>query len=178
MGKIISPEEFVKTFREVAGYREKELFKLWWSSNAKYTDRILTNQGGVLAEVSKRLELEYRQEKVRMDAMLYQPINGVRAISVAVEHENDGDSSFDEMWRLSLLNVPLKVLITYPSHGEEALMLGRYANIAEALDVYGDFHVQRRQLVIFGFSDYPNRSIEWRCYVLSPNGFMRMEVKS
>ncbi|MCH8052113.1 MAG: hypothetical protein IIC86_08860 [Chloroflexi bacterium] len=176
MTTLVSPEQFVKVFREVAGREESDLYKLWWSSNKKYTDKFLAPHAGVMAEVAGLLDLEYRREKVRMDAMLYKPVNGVRAVLVAVEHENAAETAKDEAWRLSLLNVPLKVLFTYPEHGEEALLLGEYARVLSDANVFGQFDGLRRQLVIFGFADESDRTIDWRSYLHSDKGFVSLEA--
>ncbi|MEX0682586.1 MAG: hypothetical protein WD472_03935 [Dehalococcoidia bacterium] len=122
------------------------------------------------------LKPQYRREKARMDAMLYQPVNGCRAISVAIEHEHNAETAQNEAWRLSLLNSPLKVLVTYPEYGEGALLLNSYATVLEAVDTFRDFHKFRRQLVVFGFSEYSAKSIEWQYYLYSRAGFTRCEV--
>ena len=178
MTTMVSPAEFVAHFHAIVRAEEKQLDDLWWTSNPGYTEKFLAPPAGIFPQIANGLGFEYRREKARMDAMLYEPINGVRRISVAVEHEHDADKTdHNELWRLSLLNVPLKVLVTYPNYGEQALLLSRYANVIQAADLFQDFDRLRRQLVVFGFSDEPGAPIDWRYYSYSKTGFVPMEVK-
>ena len=96
----------------------------------------------------------------------------VKAISVAIEHENKAALSCEEMHKLQLLNVPLKVLITYPSGTAQGdKLLAQYADIITGADWFGDIATHRRQLVIFG--EAMNR---WRFYAYGHRGFARLDA--
>jgi len=172
MIRIVTPEQFVDAFDAVVRRREKELRKLWWEPR-KYTMNFLAPQVGVLPQVASDLGLKYRREIGRVDAMFYQPVNGVRAVSIAVEHEQSAEGARREAWTLSLLNVPLKVLVTYPEPGDEDEVLDSYATVLEATDIFHDFDTLKRQVVVFGFGD---RGIEWHYYVNSRSGFVPLKV--
>jgi hypothetical protein len=177
MTETVSPAQFIQAFRQIAVGEEKDLYGLWWKLK-KYTEKFLAPPGGVMAQVAQLLGLQYLREKVRVDAMLYRPANGFPAVLVAVEHEHDAESAHSEIWKLSLLNSPLKVLVTYPENGQEALLLDRYAGVLKAVDVCGDAPTRRQQLVIFGFADQSERSVEWRSYLYGESGFKLTEGQS
>jgi hypothetical protein len=96
----------------------------------------------------------------------------VKAISVAIEHENNPALSCEEMHKLQLLNVPLKVPITYPSDSAWGdRLLAQYEEIITGADWFGDIATLRRQLVIFG--EARNR---WRFYAYGDGGFARLDA--
>jgi hypothetical protein len=93
-------------------------------------------------------------------------------ICVALEHETDVHNSYKEMNKLQLLNVPLKVLITYASEGFETdLLLRNYQRILRAADVYEDFATTRRQLLILGT---PKTARDWHFFAYESDGFVQM----
>jgi hypothetical protein len=172
MTKVVSPEEFVQAFDAVVSGMEKQLLREWLDQT-KYTATFFTPQVGVLPQVASQLGFEYHREVGRVDAIFYQPLNGVKRVSVAIEHEHWAEGTRREAWTLSMWNVPLKVLITYPEPGEEQLLLDSYVPVFEATDLFQDFHNVKRQLMIFGFAD---ESVDWRYYVYSKTGFVRLGV--
>jgi hypothetical protein len=93
-------------------------------------------------------------------------------ICVAIEHEIDLRTTYREMNKLQLFNVPLKVLITYAAEGIEAdSLLRNYERIMRAADVYDDFETKRRQLLILGT---PKTVRDWRFYSYESDGFVLM----
>jgi hypothetical protein len=173
MPTFVSYDRFVNTFREVAGGVEEQLLEQWLEQK-KYTDTFLLPGTGVLPRIAARLGLEYQREVGRVDAIFYAPVDGNKSVSVAVEHEHIAATTSQEMWSLSLLNVPLKVLITYPNEGDERRLLDSYLQVFRAADIFNDFCDLRRQLVIFGCAD---DSVTWRFYVYSGTGFTPFEVR-
>lgn len=93
-------------------------------------------------------------------------------ICVAIAHESDVRSTYKEMNKLQLFNVPLKVLISYAAEGFETdLLLRKYEKILQAADVYDDFATMRRQLLILGT---PKTAKDWRFYAYEADGFVYM----
>ena len=85
-------------------------------------------------------------------------------ILVAIEHENDPNTSGEEMSKLSWMAVPLKVLITYPRSGpEERQLLNRYSRILAGA---GAAASNGYQLVIFGLPGL-GQGARWKAYVYS-----------
>ena len=92
-------------------------------------------------------------------------------LSVAMEHENDSTTSYEEMNKLSVFNASLKVLVTYPEQDddpeqeEDNTLLRNYTKQVKSADVFGDFADKRRQMVIFGRKK--NDAIHWEYYLFN-----------
>jgi len=177
MTRIVAPEEFVSAFDAVIRRRQVEVAALWWEAK-KYSELFLDRETGILPEVATVLGLSYWSEYFKIDAVFYEELDNVhfrpdwnvaRSLAVAVEHENIGTSSPYEASKLSLFNVPLKVLITYPGRSQEESLLSSYADILRAADVFHDFASLRRQIVVFGWKD--NDRVTWRYHVFTDHGF-------
>jgi hypothetical protein len=95
-------------------------------------------------------------------------------ISVAVEHENECAGTAQEMNKLQLFNAPLKVLITYPYKRNSDSLLGRYAEIISAADVFDDISTLRRQLVIFGWKEGQN--VGWKGFEYAQGSFRETDA--
>jgi hypothetical protein len=136
----------------------------------------------IFPQIARHLRLlAWGKEYYTLDGVFYEERENqhVRAneayakwICVAIEHESDLRSTYKEMNKLQLFNVPLKVLITYAAEGAEAdSLLRNYERIVRAADAYDDFATTRRQLVILGT---PKTVEEWRFFVYENDGFVQM----
>jgi hypothetical protein len=148
---VVSPEAFASEFCKGVSAEQNALDALLGRAN-EYTSHVLN---AVLQPVASALgySCEYEYGLWRLDGVFF-PKDGPRGdyFHVAVEHENVGDRAVQELLKLSLLNIPLKVLITYAYH--EPQNLGRYlADLSTriaSMDYFGDFAHKRRQLLILG----------------------------
>lgn len=135
-----------------------------------------------MTKVAKELELLPYTEKdyYWLDAIFCEAYDHVhfpensryaKYIVVAIEHENDCDSSVIEMNKLQIYNAPLKVLITYcDSDKKTEEQLAKYSIIMNDADVFSDFDYLRRQLVIFGRLKGP--IVDWNYYVYDGSRFV------
>lgn len=190
MTRIISPEEFVSTFNSVVHGRMAKIIKLWDHKYAKeYTHLFLDPEQGILQEVARTFELNYRREYRRLDAVFFESQDGRHFsrqknmpsfLTVAIEHESGARGSHDEVNKLSLTaNAPLKVLITYPtlsssSQYNEDRLLSTYAEIAQDADIFRDLSSSRRLVVVFGNNN--GADISWRYFVYADGHFVPMET--
>jgi hypothetical protein len=183
--RIISPEDFARTFDAVVTSREHEILALWNSPNAKaYTSLLLNRDNGIFVQVCERFGLKYAIPWWTIDAIFYESADVenfpvawrmAKHICVAIEHENSVARSHYEINKLSLFNAPLKVLVTYPSgdrgRHEESAVLARYAKILDDADIFGDFGSYRRQLVVFGSRDGEGGNPVWRYHTYNGREF-------
>jgi hypothetical protein len=175
--RIISPEDFDQVFRNVAARRKTELGRCW-SDSPEYTNLFLKAENCLLAQVAKGLNLEYRSEYWGIDAVMYEradhlnfPSGGwAEQLTIVIEHENEVAGAHTEINKLTRYNSPLKVLITYPWVRSAPKNLETYADIVRRADVFSDFTLQRRHLVLYGFG--PEDSITWETYVYKLGEFV------
>jgi hypothetical protein len=164
---VITPEEFCERFTRVVS-NNAETIRASWSENKGHTHTMLRV---VLPRIAESLNIQCRCDKNywwldgvffdELDEVNFRGLTYAKAVSVAIEHENDGRASFQEINKLQLYNVPLKVLITYANDGENTKqLLSKYSSIICDADWAGDIATKRRQLVIFGDS-----ADIWRFYI-------------
>ncbi len=154
---MISAELFREAFFEVVEKEQDNLdAKLGRIDKDKnrtelYTEYMMDN---VLTAIAEKLNCRYEKEKYKLDAVFYpNKKNSNRYFHVAIEHENYGDSADEELEKLSLFNVPLKVLITYLYYGNDNVdyYLKRWSeSVISEMDYFEDFADKRRQLLIIG----------------------------
>lgn len=143
-----------------------------WQSATAYTSLFLDESGsnggpGFLRRVAGSLGLNFvEQEYFRIDAVFFNERwdgeflgpNWAKRILVAFEHENDWRSSAQEMSKLALLDVPLKVLVTFSRSDDEATeLLDQFDKIIRAA-MSGP---QAQSLIIFGQKQLKERSVTW-----------------
>ena len=187
---MISAESFIEAFFEVV---EKEQDKL--DANMGRIDKekkrteLYTQymMDKVLSSIADKLDCRYEKEKYKLDAVFFPNKNNInRYFHVAIEHENYGDHAHEELGKLSLFNVPLKVLITYLYFSEENVnnTLKNWADsIISKMDYFNDFADKRKQLLIIGRRDpyktYENQSElhrinpAWTSYIWNGDKFVR-----
>ena len=170
--------ESVALARKISGGRP---FRGGWRTKLVLERELEHHDGarepGLLSALAERLQLNYRREFYGYDVIFHrdeiryygQAVRGhwiaPGDISVVLEHENDPETSQHEVYKLSLLAVPLKVLVTYPdSYGHVGEVLESYLEVLSASPVpwIGTF------LVIFGL---PRRGspADWIAYVYDQN---------
>lgn len=177
--KLLTPRDFRNAFLAVmkaehASFRSAVRFEA--KSYAYYM------RSDIFPKIARRLGLlAWGKEYYTLDGIFYEEreTEHVRAnamyakwISVAIEHETDARTTYKEMNKLQLFNVPLKVLIAYAAEGAETdSLLRNYERIMRSADVFDDFATARRQLVIFGT---PQTVKEWRFFAYESDGFVHM----
>ena len=185
-GKIVSPQEFKKHFDAVLSVNDAALVKHW--DCFKKTTAVWTTI--IYPQIAKELgSLIHCTEYMDIDAVFFakeddcvkKPVRHYlypQYFSVVMEHENDSNTSFEEMNKLSLINAPLKVLVTYPHQNEadfqmmEDELIKIYQKQMKNADVFGDFKDKRRQMVIFGYKE--NDTIRWEYYLFKDKRFVSM----
>ena len=179
--EALTPEQFWRAFqsaassRTVAGGRP---FGISWRTKQVLERKLGSGDGrqqpGLMESIAQQLHLDYVREFYGYDAVFHrgkvsyggQAIRGRRTapgeISVALEHENDPETSQHELYKLSLLAVPLKVLVTYPlDYGHVSELLESYISVLKLPPV----NWIGTLLIIFGLpSQYPAFA-SWLAYV-------------
>ena len=185
MSRIVSPEEFASIFVRVAKGKEATISEAWDGPSAKYSLLLLDQEDGVLPSVAKELALDYRREHWTVDAIMFEKRDAdnfpedwgmAEVLTLAIEHENDGNDSHYEMHKLTLYNSPLKVLITYPAADSSEKLLRTYSDILRRADAFDDFSTRRRHLVIFGSKS--GGIVRWESYVYRAGEFAPVEDPS
>ena len=187
-GKIVSPQEFKKHFDAVLSVNDVDLVKHW--DCFKKTTAVWTKI--IYPKIAKELgSLIHCPEYMQLDAVFFakedkcvkKPVRHYlypQYFSVVMEHENDSNTSFEEMNKLSLINAPLKVLVTYPKQSaapdqkEKNTLLRNYTKQVKNADVFGDFENKCRQMVIFGYYKKSGKKIRWVYYLYKGKKFDRM----
>ena len=182
-GKIVSPQEFKEHFAVVLNRNNAALVKHW--DCFKKTTAVWTKI--IYPQIAKELgSLIHCPEYMQLDAVFFakeddcvkKPVRHYlypQYFSVVMEHENDSNTSFEEMNKLSLINAPLKVLVTYPyqddapAQKKEKPLLDNYIKQVKNADVFDDFEGKRRQMVIFGYKE--NDTIHWKYYLFKDKRF-------
>ena len=164
------PVAFYQLFREVvADPAHDEQLKSLWRESTEYTAYVTT---AIYPALAKKSDLRNHDKTYwTIDCILFdewdntfQYAQYAKRVYVAIEHENDWRHSATEINKLQLLNVPLRVLITYPNSDKERdKLIGQYNKIIhESHELFNETDSTRRTLVIFGYR-HPN-FIEWTAY--------------
>ena len=175
---IITPDRFKAAFDQIVAGYENQIIKYRFNDR-DFTKLMLNYENGVLHSIANSFNLLYYNEYWTLDAIMYKEnerdhFPGVAHyatnLSIAIEHENEGERSNEEMNKLSLFNAPLKVLITYPPTHEVEGLLNMYSDISKKADVFNDFTDKRRQMVIFG--NFDDKGVLWRHYIYKDGEFV------
>ena len=180
--KTITPRDFRNAFVTVMT-AEHDNFRTAVGFEAKSYNYFM--RSAIFPKIAKQLGLSaWNKEYYTLDGMFYEE-RGTNSsgnytayaqwISVALEHAAKASTTHEEINKLQLFNVALKVLITYAAEGGETdSLLRRYEKIMSAADVFNDFATLKKQLVIFGT---PKTVRDWRFYVYESDGFVLMLPK-
>jgi hypothetical protein len=175
----ITPREFRNAFVAVMKSEQRAFRTAVGFETKSYNYFMRSN---IFPKIAKSLGLmSWNKEYFTLDGMFYEErgtdhsgndATYAKWISVAIEHENNGQKTHAAMNKLQLFNVPLKVMITYAAEGAETdALLRRFEKIIGASDVFNDFATLRQQLVIFGT---PKTARDWRFYAYENDGFVLM----
>ena len=177
-GKIILPQKFKEHLDTILMGKNACLANLW-KDNCGSTKEWEDN---IYPQIAQSTCLQYKAEYRSIDAGFYigrEEFQGKTlgaALLLAIEHENNSCISDDEMHKLCMLNVPLRVLITYPYDEEynhqqckEDGLLERYKHLAKNADLFGDFVDKRQLMVIFGYKE--NDTVRWKYYLFNGEQF-------
>ena len=180
---IVEPWEFRDAFHKVVNISSVNsvLVKNWYKPGS-FTKRW---EKLIYPKVAHELSLKHWRgnksgEYWYLDAIFYRHGSKILAdqgydyatfLSVAVEHENNSTTSYQEMNKLSAFNASLKVLVTYPEQEEdpeqekESTLLRNYTKQIKSADVYGDFVDKRRQMAVFGYKE--NDTVCWEYHLFN-----------
>lgn len=168
--RIIEPGEFISAFNTVSERRLTEITDTWENST-KFTALMLNDKDSVCHQVASLLNLHYFREYWTIDAIFYEEKDEkhfsststfAKHISVALEHENTGIYAHSEMNKLTMLNAPLKILVTYIARRSYASKLREFAEIAQQADIFQDFDVRNKIILVLGYRD--TGALEWHYY--------------
>lgn len=171
---IVDPRSFRDALSVVLHDHESQLRDAW--TRGRDFTSVWKNPNGIYEQLGKRLALRHcHKEYWSIDAVYYErldtdsfpaPGRYAEAIAIAVEHENNSATAHEEINKLSIIDAPLKVLVTYADPGNYAdQLLLKFAAMLERADTFGDFATQRRHMVIFGHKD--DEAINWNYFVFT-----------
>jgi hypothetical protein len=146
---------------------------------------VWAENGGICDRLGKDLGLQCHKPYWWIDAAYYERRDEknfeendglhAEAISIALEHENSVSRSHQEMNKLSLIDVPLKVLVTYPkSRSNAETLLSKFAAILMLADHFDDFATKRRHLVVFGQEQ--DQKINWSFHLFDGKKFVLLDA--
>ena len=163
---------------------QKSLLGHWGSgSDGPFTD---VWKEKIYGKIAANLGMKYSKEYWLIDAGFFEnkePLitkkNRGSFLCVALEHENMSANSYEEMNKLSILNVPLKVLITYPygekadGQEEEDVLLKNYArqirdaysHVNDCISVTEKFANISKCMVVFGYNRVTH--IDWKYHTFN-----------
>jgi hypothetical protein len=158
---FVTPEAFRDAYQRVMLRRSGELFSPW-NDRRRFTSLMLRSSQppAICQEVASELNLSYCPEYWSLDAIFFHskdeehfPPQRIYAegIDVALEHEIDRLSAIGELYKLMMINTPLKVLIAYPAENRAQQLLHLYADVVKRTDIFDDCSVLRRLLVVLGW---------------------------
>lgn len=178
MPVIIEPKYFISAFMEASKSLENKLLKAW-NEPSLYTEIVLGHlkTESLLHDVASILKLKYYTEYWNIDAVFYKNRDEhypeeppyAQYLAIVLEHENVASGAYEEVYKLSTYNSPLKVLITYPDKKKHQHYLDEYTEILKKSDVFEDFVTKRKHLMIFGNKN--KDKIDWRYYLWTDKGF-------
>ena len=171
---IVDPWEFKDAFHKVVNISSVNsvLVKNWYKPGTftKCWEEL------IYPKVARKLSLKHWRgnksgEYWYLDAIFYQHNDKIldaqgyeydyaTFLTVAMEHENDSTTSYEEMNKLSVFNASLKVLITYPAQGDygrsawpsDDVLLKNYKKQIISADFFGLAKENKsRTMVIFGY---------------------------
>lgn len=176
---MITPAEFVAKFEAVLSQPEyRSGLSDNWRNGKQWGKVLCGDEAGVLCLVATALKLKYKSEYMKIDGVMLTSVeiggHSVDSLAVALEDEGLAAHSTWEMNKLALLDVPLKVLITYPKKNKEHLtqdsLLNHYAAVLQALNAFGDLGNRAAYLVIFAGRD-EEKVIHWEYFEYFDHGF-------
>jgi hypothetical protein len=170
--RVVTPKEFSFAFLSATRKESRAISEQWNSALPGFT---AVMEGAVFPGIAQELGLMGHAEYRGIDGVLFEDRDNThfrknqtyaKRVAVVFEHENKPGCSFEEMNKLTLFNVPLKVLVTYATDGSNTdYLLRRYEAIIQAADWFKDVATTRRQLVILG-----EAVNTWRFYVYKSAG--------
>ena len=118
---IVKPKHFISGFKKALITYEQKLLDAW-DNPSLFTEIVLghLNDESLLRDVASNLKLEYYAEYWNIDAVFYKSRDKnyskdtpyAEYLVIALEHENVASGAYEEVYKLSTYNSPLKVLIT------------------------------------------------------------------
>lgn len=176
--KIVTPDEFKASFLSILALRKDEMVAAYHEPRQK-TDLVLDSDRGILSQVASALDLDYCRGCLGVDALFCEgrnskdggnDVDDTAAISVAVEYEIDG-SAHDSVKRLSRINAPLNIIVTY-RNGKPWKRLDRYARMISEIHMPSDLAAERRQMIVFG--NLQEGELFWSFFVYNGENFDRI----
>ncbi|RJQ74158.1 MAG: hypothetical protein C4519_17180 [Desulfobacteraceae bacterium] len=178
--RIIEPEAFKAQFEAAVKVLEQRIIGTRLGSHD--LTRLFVGPEGVLELVAKRLELTPMAEYYKYDMVMfaekdtehfYEQQTYAKVLNVVVEHELKWGMSVEEMNKLTQVNAPLRVLITYPnSEEEQEVIIRKFEKILRYADWAGDIATSRQVLIICGGVD-ENRTY-WDFYTYQNTGLVKI----
>ena len=176
---IITPAVFKQAMMLVLADANVALVDNWYDTSS--STKVWEKSSGIYKQLGDKLDLPFKTElyikgQYFMDAVFYKKAS--THLLVALEHENLASKSHQEIDKFCMLDMPLKVLVTYPKQKNPAD--GYYSqptkeelleDYTEQINEYG-FNQKSQQMVIFGFKD--GEKITWKYYLFDGKKFNAM----
>ena len=185
---VISPSQFKAALQSVLENpaMHKRLYDRWDTTSKEYTSVWEDSVDGIYRQLADALELLLKREHYgHIDAVFYKNFNkefprSVNFFSVVMEHENNTDTSWEEMEKLTVLNSPLKVVVTYPYEEYSAdELLADYAEQIAVMDkVWSNHSAEQRYIAVFASEIQPSiseKGTPWEYHLYEKGKFVKMD---
>ena len=179
---IVNPDQFFRQFVLLANNNASQIAATW-SNASLYSKLWLDHKTGLVFSLAQSFGLNCSIEYWTIDAVMFKELDSehlsnrgryAKSLAIAVEHENNSKSSHEEINKLSIIDAPLRVLITYAEPADQKTLLEQYAKQLQAADTFNDFATKRKILVIFGHLDGP--TAKWAGLVYDGGEFTSLEI--
>lgn len=177
--KKISPEKFKEIFLEIVGRNAAKLIS-FWNNSKNYTQKMVADNDSIIRQIAGKLNLNCIIEYWSIDTVYFEKLHTkyyrpdskfAQYLNIVLEHENNGNTAHEEINKLSLFNVPLKVLITYSDNSSKTTgLLKDFADIINKADIFSDFSTLKKQLVIIGY--IKEKKLNWDFYIYKDERFV------
>ncbi|MGI9306850.1 MAG: hypothetical protein ACR2P5_06050 [Gammaproteobacteria bacterium] len=185
---IITPEEFRDTVEKILARFSARLVKIWNEKSYKDYTKFWENEKGVYGAIANEYHLIYRTNYWEIDGAFYReeeklvlPHSRGKFLSLAIEHENDARTSYEEVNKLAAhVNASLGVVITYPEtksggrYPDAKKLLKNYSRQVRDADVFGDFGQVGGRSIMAVFGYFKRKTIKWDYFLYKNEGFVKL----
>ena len=183
---VISPSQFKAALQSVLENpaMNKRLYDRWDTTSKEYTSVWEDSVDGVYRQLADALGLRLKREHYgHIDAVFYKNFNkdfptSVNFFSVVIEHENNTDTSWEEIEKLTVLNSPMKVVVTYPyeDYSVDELLSDYSEHISVSDKVWSNHSAEQRYIAVFAKNDPENeQDMRWEYHLYEKGKFVKMD---
>ena len=185
----VSAKEFWNVWKEKIVGQLDEHFKgsksEKYSKNKVWTSIIFNDDNKILEPIASKFNLTFNREDYHVDTLFcshenLKHMDGLYPLErvILFEHENDIDSSTQELYKLLYRRSPLKVIVTYLYQDDpEKKLLWQVKKFSEMIAQSNEWFPENpstEYLIIIGRRNDTNDGLIWFAVVFDTKGFFRI----